>query len=194
VPTPEVNLYRVFPWVDSARRAEPGHPLYVVPTQGAGRVDNPEHYVVLYASDEPAGAVAEAFGNLSTWSPVLFEGPPSVPGSVRAIARYTLGANVLDLDDPRHLVARKLRPSRVITRRRDVTQTWALSVFGEQRWAGVRWWGFHNPDWGSYGIWDTKHLQLQEVEALHPEHPAVDGAARALARRLETGRRSRGRI
>jgi hypothetical protein len=164
-----------------------------VRTQGAGRVDNPEHYLVLYGSDAPAGAVAEAFGNFSTWSPALFEGPPALAGSARALAQYRLDLDVLDLDEPRHLVARELRPSGVITRRRDVTQAWALSIFREGLWAGVRWWGFHNPDWGSYGLWDLGHVTVEAVEPLKVDHPAVTEAKRALPRGWETRRRARRR-
>ena len=183
----------MLPWIPGARGSEPGHPLYVVPTQGAGRVDNPERYLVLYASDSAAGAVAEAFGNLAVWSPSMFSGPPSMPDSVRALARYRSTVEVLDLDDPRNLVARDLRPSRVITRRRDVTQSWALAVFDEGVWDGVRWWGFHNADWGSYGLWDVTGAEVVEVEPLVKEHPAVGEAVSVLARRWErpTGSRRR---
>jgi hypothetical protein len=109
---------------------------------------------------------------------------------VRALARYSLEGEILDLDKPQHLLDRELKPSRVVTRRRDVTQAWALSVFRERRWAGVRWWGFHNPDWGSYGIWSSGDASVVSVERLTTDHAAVVRAAQALNRSWGTGRSS----
>ncbi len=50
----------------------------------------------------PPGAIAEAFGRFPEWTPAIFSGGPSLPGSVRAIARYRLAddAPVRNLDDP----------------------------------------------------------------------------------------------
>ena len=74
-------------------------------------MDNPEHYRVLYASDSAAGAVAEAFGNHAVWTEQLFRGRPALPGSRTCLARIdTRGLRALDLDDPRALVERDLRP------------------------------------------------------------------------------------
>jgi hypothetical protein len=182
-----VELFRVFPWVESATADEPGHPLYISPIQGAGRIDNPEHYLALYASDVAAGAVAEAFGNHAVWTPALLSGPPALTGSRRALGKYSTNGDVLDLDDAHHLVERSLRPSRVITRRREVTQGWALAIFLEHRWTGVRWWGYHNPDWGSLGIWNRSPLELEAVEPLTPDHSAVVEAAQALNRPWNSG-------
>jgi hypothetical protein len=151
--------------------------------QGAGRLDNPEHYRVLYVSDHPAGAVAEAFGNHAVWTPALLAGPPALPGSVRALVTYEGPAgSILDLDDARALLARRLRPSHVVTRERATTQRWALAAFREGRWAGVRWWSYHDPRWGSMGLWDRTGLRIAAVDALSFEHPAVTEAVAVLAR------------
>jgi hypothetical protein len=177
------RLYRVFPWVAGARRGSAGHPLYTPPVQGAGRVDNPGSYRTLYASDSPVGAVAEAFGNHAVWTAQLLRGRPDIPGSVRAIAELDAQpAEVVDLDDAHELVRRGLRPSAVVTRDREITQRWALSIFEEKRFAGVRWWSYYDPRWGSYGIWESQAIRNLEVTPLTPDHPALHEAARILAR------------
>ena len=180
---PTSRLYRVLPWVAGARKGEAGHALHRASRQGAGRVDNPEHYRVLYASDAAAGAVAEAFGNHAVWTPMLLGGRPGLPGSVRALATFDApGAETLDLDDARRLVERELRPSVVVARDRSLTQRWALGVFEEKHWAGIRWWSHYDSRWGSFGLWDIARLKLVEVVPLTPGHPALLEAAAALSR------------
>lgn len=177
------RLFRVFPWVRGARAGGPGHPLFSAPVQGAGRVDNPEHYQTLYASDSAAGAVAEAFGNHGVWTPQLLQGPPSFPGSVRALAALEAAkVEVLDLDDARELVRRGLRPSAVVTRERRVTQRWSLRVFQEMVWAGVRWWSYYDPGWGSFGLWHVSNLRVLYITPLSAVHPALTEAAITLSR------------
>jgi hypothetical protein len=162
-----LRLYRVLPWVRGASKGRPGHPLYVRSPQGSGRVDNPERYLVLYASDSPMGAVAEAFGNNSVWTRELLEGPPALPGSIRALASYEAGGvEILDLDDCAALSPRNLKPSVVVTRDRRVTQAWGLAVHDEDRWAGIRWWSYYRPEWGSYGIWSVDDLSVLETVPL----------------------------
>jgi len=181
VPTPRV--YRVLPWVARARRGETGHPLHRASRQGAGRVDNPEHYRVLYVSDAEAGAVAEAFGNHAVWTEMLLRGRPDLPGSVRALATFdAAGTETLDLDDARRLVEWELRPSAVAARDRSVTQRWALRVFEENRWAGIRWWSHYDSRWGSFGLWNVSTLKLLDVAPLASDHPALVEAAATLAR------------
>jgi hypothetical protein len=93
---------------------------------------------VLYASGEPAGAVAEAFASFSRWGDFLLEHP-------RGARRVLIAIDVpdeltlLDLDDARALVRRRLRPSEVVTRDRPTTQAWARRIWEEAQWAGVRW-------------------------------------------------------
>ena len=178
-----VRLYRVFPWLERAGKTERGHALHVASLQGAGRVDNPEHYRVLYASDSPVGAVAEAFGGHGVWTDQLFDGRPELPGSRTALAEIaTPDLRALDLDEPQALVERELRPSRVVTRDRKVTQAWALDIYRERRWAGVRWWSYYEPSFGSYGIWDARGMRVRTVTPLGREHGAVREAASLLAR------------
>ncbi|HVF76235.1 MAG TPA: RES domain-containing protein [Acidimicrobiales bacterium] len=163
-----------------------------MPRGAAGRVDNPEQYDVLYLSDGPGGACAETFAYLSVWNDLLLLGSPLLPDSVAAIATYALDAAVCDLDDAARLVALGLRPSSVVTRERPVTQAWALRLFAEGRWAGVRWWSYHDPRWGSHGIWDIGALRLEGVEPVTLDHPGVGEAAEVLARPVH-GRKGGGR-
>lgn len=184
MPTPEaLRTYRVCPYLHRARPGEAGHPLHVPFPQGAGRLDNPEHYRVLYLSDHPAGAVAEAFGNHAVWTAGLLAGPPSLPGSARALVTYRASAwRVLDLDNSGALRERKLRPSQIVTRDRSVTQRWALAAFRERRWSGVRWWSYYDPRWGSLGLWDISRLRVESVEPLAWDHPVVVEANGVLLR------------
>ncbi|MGH8957810.1 MAG: RES family NAD+ phosphorylase [Acidimicrobiia bacterium] len=179
------TLYRVFPWLPDARRGHPGHPSFV-PGGGAGRIDNPEHYLALYLSDGPGGACAEAFFFKTVWDAKMLRGSPSLTGSVQAIATFELdpGTQICDLDDASRLVALGLRPSHVVTRDRNVTQAWALSIFQQQNFGGIRWWSYHDPRWGSHGVWATSNLELQGVEALTLGHAAVSEAAAVLNRRI----------
>ncbi len=172
-------LYRVFPHSSSARKNAPGHALHVPATQGAGRLDNPEHYLVLYASDHPAGAVAEAFGNHTRWGDRMFV---TGHGYRRSLAVLETSIDVLDLDDGRTLAARHLRPSKVVTRRYSTTQAWALRLFRMRRWGGVRWWSRHESTWGSFGIWDRTSMRVVDVLRLDGQHPAVEEARDLLAR------------
>jgi hypothetical protein len=177
------RLYRVFPWLETATDQEVGNPLYIPTPQGWGRVDNPEHYLTLYVSDTPLGAIGEAFGNHAEWTRQLLAGPPSLPGSRRALVTYrAAGIVVLNLDDAEALHDRSIRPSRVVTRDRAVTQSWALGVHREDRWAGVRWWSYFKPEWGSFGIWDSTRLSVMEVVALEDRADLVSEVAMSLNR------------
>jgi hypothetical protein len=172
------------PHLDTAGDREPGGPLYVPPATGANRVDSPDAYDTRYLGDDPLCAVAEAFGWAQRWDAGLLRGTPSLPGSVRALVTYELDddVHVCDLDDPDRLSILGLRPSRAVTRNRAVTQAWALDLFASDQFAGVRWWSYYNPDWGSVGLWDTTALTITEIVVLTIDHPAFAGAAAEIVR------------
>ena len=89
-------------------------------------------------------------------TPAILRGSPSLPGSVRAIARYRLAddAPVCDLDDPAQWLRLGLRPSEVVSRNYARTRAWARRVYELERWIGVRWWSYYEPGWASIGLWD----------------------------------------
>jgi hypothetical protein len=180
-------LYRVLPYLPRARRGHPFHPLFVPPSVGSNRVDNPELYDALYAGDAAAGAVAEAFGWRPVWAEGMLRGPRTEPASVQALVEYDADDDrfsVCDLDDAARLVTLALRPSQVVTRDRQVTQAWAARLFGEGAFAGVRWWSYYDPQWGSLGLWDVSALRVRQVTPLTLDHPAVVEAAGVLSRPL----------
>jgi hypothetical protein len=180
-----MRLYRVFPWVEKAGRAQTGHPLHIPPVQGAGRIDNPGDYRVLYVSDSPVGAVAEAFGNHAVWTSDLFR-VPALPDARRALAAYqTDRVEVLDLDDARSLLDRELRPSDVVTRDRERTRRWSLAIYRERKWAGIRWCSLQDPDRGAYGLWKISALTVLDVISLDINHAVVTETARLMNRRIE---------
>jgi hypothetical protein len=179
-----VRAYRVFPWVRNAKAGEPGHALHVAPRSSAGRLDNPDHYRVLYVATHAVAAVAERFGSFELWTAAMLAGPPALKGSRHALAQYEIpnDSKILDLDDGSALVTWALRPSQVITRDRAITQAWALRLFHAGRFAGVRWWSYYNPDWGSIGLWDITKLTLIEVVELKPDSGVLSEARAFLMR------------
>lgn len=176
------RYFRVHPWLHAAQSAKPGHALYVHPYQGSGRVDNPNNYLTLYIADTPAGAVAETWGRHEVWTDELLLNQ-SLPASVAALSTYEADLAVVDLNDPQELFNLSLRPSRVVTRNVAATQAWALAIHRSRGGDGVRWWSYHEPDWGSLGIWDYSRIRHLDTVALSAAHPAVVEAGRMLNRR-----------
>ena len=178
-------LHRVFPYLASAAEDEPGGALYV-PSQGGGRLDNPEAYSVLYLSHPAAGAIAEAFGRFPEWNAAILEGSPSLPGSVRAIGRFRLPDNapVCNLDDPALLEALDLRPSDVVSRDYARSRAWARRIFEKCMWIGVRWWSCYDPQWASFGLWNITKLKLEDVRILRLGDRALQEANRTIVRRV----------
>jgi hypothetical protein len=186
--TPDLDLFRVFPYLVKSQHDEPGGALYI-PSQGGGRIDNPGVYSVFYLSDSAAGAIAEAFGRLPEWTPSILEGIPSLPKSVRALARYRLGASgkeipISNLDDPAQLLALGLRPSDVVSRDYTRSRAWARRIYEKRVWMGVRWWSYYDPAWSSFGLWDIKRLVFSQASPLKLDHPSVLEASRTIARRV----------
>jgi hypothetical protein len=186
-----VLAYRVFPYLAGVPEGDPGSPSYLHHPQGQGRFDNPADYDIWYLSTEASSAVGEVFGSLAVWSEQMFPFP-ALPGSRRALGIYELDddLSILDLDDAKNLLDRGLRPSQVVERNRSATQGWSLAIFNEQdaqgnrRWAGLRWWSFHRPQWRILGIWGATPVCVA-VEGLHLGHPAVIDAAKTLSKQIQ---------
>lgn len=175
-------------WFDDAATSpdQPGHPLYVPPRQGGGRVDDPEQeYRVLYAATDAAGCVAEVFGDFAVWTEALLDPPPTLPGAHRAIVEYELDATVCDLDDPERLAALGLRPSRVVTHDRRVTQRWAREIHDTGEYDGVSWWSRRDARWTAAGLWHYAGATVEDLRIMvDVDEPPVVEAAAVLLRRL----------
>jgi len=142
-------------------------------------------------SDAAAGAIAEAFGRFPEWTPAILEGSPGLPASARAVARYRLADNtpICNLDDPEQLLALGLRPTDIVTRDYTRSRTWARRIYAQGMWSGVRWWSYYDPAWSSFGLWEIKHLALEEVSMLKLDSPPLVEASRTIARRIVGARR-----
>lgn len=146
---------------------------------------------MLYVGDTAAGACAAAFNRGKyrlQWSPDMLRPLPTNPRCVRALAWYDVdnATRIADLDDPRELIARALRPSGVITRDYSRTQAWALAIYHSNVVAGVRWWSYHDARWGSLGLWDLHGITDSGADPLDMEHPALSEAAEVLSIRVAT--------
>ena len=150
--------------------------------KGDGRHDNPDVYGCLYLTDREASGVVEQLARFRTQR--LIDALLVRRGHRLAIARIELpdSAEVIDLDDPAELRRRRLRPSRVATRDRDLTQPQALAVYRETRAAGIRWWSIHESLWANYTIFDraVRRLRVQDVRVLTLDDGAVLDAAEFL--------------
>jgi hypothetical protein len=185
--------YRVGIYAEAAESPEDnGHPLFRWPHQGGGRIDDPmKDYLVLYLADTPEAAVAEVFGRYPEWRSAIFDVPPGAPQKARrALFTYRGDPSICDLDDSRRLVECGLRPSRVVTRDRTVTQEWARAIYeretpdGEREFSGLSWWSYYNPDWSSIGLWDID-LIVEEAEVLTLDSLIVQETAFEIARMVQ---------
>lgn len=183
-------LYRVFPHDPDAAAPDPGGALHVPRLrQGTGRHDNPELYGALYASQTAHGAVAE-FIQAFRGQEVDDGDFRRADGLVWSLAEID-DANVraaVDLDDPSELTRRRLRPSRVATGDREVTQTIARDIFDEGV-DGFAWWSVLEAAWTNVTLFAervTERLFLMSA----PEALAVVAApVRRAAAELGVGLR-----
>jgi hypothetical protein len=136
--------------------------------QGDGRHDNPTLYGCLYASVEPVSAVAEQLDRLAGTS---LEAADLVRrGFPLALTAIELSdeARLVDLDDPAVLAGEGLRPSRVATHERSLTQAGAADLFTSHAEAvGIRWWSTLEALWANVTLFDRAEESLA-VEDVHP--------------------------
>ncbi|WGW11527.1 RES family NAD+ phosphorylase [Saxibacter everestensis] len=158
-----MRFWRASVFSPSARTAaDNGHPLYVWPEQGFGRIDDPEgSYLSFYAADSPDAAIAERLGNYARWTPAVLQPPPATPaGSALALIEYEGEPEVLNLDDPFALIDWGLQPSSVVSKDRTLTQRWARAVYDSGRYDGISWWSYRDPRWATYGFWSREGLEV----------------------------------
>jgi hypothetical protein len=106
-----------------------------------------------------------------------------------ALARIELDdrRELVDLDDPAVLRREKLRPSRVATRLRSITQPQAADLFARHRAAaGLRWWSAWEATWANVTVFDraARALTLLDVTELTLDHPEVVQAAELFGLRI----------
>jgi hypothetical protein len=183
-----VRLWRTLPLEGRAAAAEAGGPLWFPrEQQGYGRHDNPDLYGCLYVAEDAVSAVAEALA--------AFRGTGRLTASMLtrlgrplALAELTLPdeAVVVDLDDPAVLVAEELRPSRVATHARGITQRLAADLYRAHPDAvAFRWWSTLEASWINLTLVDRAGpaLGVVEVDELRVDDPAVRDAAALLGLR-----------
>ena len=157
-----MTLYRCFAWNEDARPGDPDGPLWFPrPLQGDGRHDNPDLYGCLYASASEVSAVVEQLARFRTQR--LIDSMLRRRGLPLALARIEFkdDGRLLDLDDPAVLTRRRLRPSRVATRLRELTQSQARDIHvASPRVAGLRWWSIHEATWINVTLFDRARSSL----------------------------------
>jgi hypothetical protein len=182
-----VTVYRVFPFDEGAAPNDRGGALFVPPSSGFGRIDNPDLYDVLYVAKFPEAAVAEVFGRLGVWRAATFQHGSGLP---YAIASYEVAAssdifNLNDIDALRSIGV--TRPTDIVTRDRATTQAWATAIFGLKRYAGAQWWSYYDPDWPVLGLWERRDLTVTDApRILTAASPVVQSAAAAIVRQITT--------
>jgi hypothetical protein len=182
-----VILYRCFAWNERARSDRLDGVLWFPrPYQGDGRHDNKDLYGCLYLSEQPLSCVVEQLAR--------FRGQKLLPsllvrrGLPLALAELELAedAKLLDLDDPSVLRRERLRPSRVATRAREVTQPQARTLYDRHPdAAGLRWWSTFESQWLNATVFDraAAALRLVSVRTLTVEDEEVASAADVLGLR-----------
>jgi hypothetical protein len=176
-----VILHRCFAWNSSARSRRPGSALWFARAyQGDGRHDNPDEYGCLYLAEVEVSAVVEQLAPFRSQRliPELLV-RRRLPLALAAI-ELPDEAVLVDLDDPPTLTRHDLRPSRVATRRREVTQPGALKLYrAEPEAAGLRWWSTYEALWANVTVFDRAAalLRSREVRRLDLVDPAVVEAA-----------------
>jgi hypothetical protein len=180
-----VILYRCFPWNETSRPSEPDGPLWVPrPFQGEGRHDNPDLYGCLYLADRALSSIVEQLARFRTQRliPALLQRR----GLPLALAQLEIADDIrlVDLDDPATLRRLRLRPSRVATRQRDVTQPQARAIYtGDRTVAGIRWWSIYESLWTHVTLFEraARRLRVAAVRPLTVDDPDVGAAADWLA-------------
>jgi hypothetical protein len=183
-----VNLFRCFAWNERARPDRLDGALWFPrPYQRDGRHDNADLYGCLYLSEQPLSCVVEQLAR--------FRGQKLLPsllvrrGLPLALAELELAqdAKLLDLDDPSVLRRERLRPSRVATRAREVTQPQARALYdGHPDAAGLRWWSTFESQWLNVTVFDRagSALRLASVRVLDVADEEIVAAANLLGLRV----------
>lgn len=185
-------LYRAFPHRPGAGPTEEGGALWVPrESQGSGRHDNPERYAALYTARTPESAIAERIQSFRGQT-ITDQNLRRADGRQLALAAMDHSAlpALVDLDDPRELARRGLRPSMVATRERAITRPIALAIFEEEA-PGFSWWSTLEAVWTNVTLFAERTVGLlrpeEDPEPLTIAHPTLRRAAEVLG--IGLGRR-----
>ena len=181
-------LHRCLAWNERAAPDAPDGALWFPrPYQGEGRHDNPVVYGCLYLSEQPLSCVVEQLarfrGQRLTPALLLRRGLPL------ALAELELpdDTQLVDLVEPTVLRRERLRPSRIATRDRAVTQPQALALHEKHaEAAGLRWWSTFESQWLNVTLFDraASALRLGSVRTLEVADDQIAAAADVLGLRL----------
>jgi hypothetical protein len=183
-----VILHRCLAWNErAAPDATDGALWFPRPYQGEGRHDNPAVYGCLYLSEQPLSCVVEQLAR--------FRGQRLMAALLRrrglplALAELELldDRALVDLDEPAVLRRERLRPSRVATREREITQPQALALHDRHRdAAGLRWWSTFEAQWLNVTLFDraASALRLASVKVLDVADAEIVAASDVLGLRL----------
>lgn len=61
---------------------------------------------------------------------------------------------------------------------------WALRIFQEERWSGISWWSFYDPDSAAVGLWNLDRADLTATRELTMLDRAMIDAAELLNRSI----------
>ena len=181
-------LHRCFAWNRGARAdAVDGALWFPQVYQGEGRHDNPDEYGCLYLADRAVSCVVEqlaAFRGQRLSSAILRR--RGLPLALAAIELDEKAA-LVDLDDPAILGRERLRPSRIATRDRHVTQPQALELYRRHpNVAGLKWWSSWEALWANVTVFDraARLLRVRDIDELTLDHPVVIDAAEVFGLRV----------
>jgi len=110
-------------------------------------------------------------------------------GSRLGLSEIDADVDVLDLDDPAVLRRERLRPSRVATRYRDVTQPVAAALYEKHAGVGaLAWWSTLEASWQNVTVFDraARRLKLRSTQVLTLDHPVVREAGEFLGLRVRS--------
>ncbi len=179
-----MRLFRVFDWDGRSLGERAGGPLFVHRArQGAGRHDVPELSGAWYLSQSPVAAVAETLQYLRGHT-IAAEDFARTGGLRQALAAIDLddGTRPVDLDDPRELLRRRWRPSRVATLHRPTTQAVARAMFDAGA-IGFCWWSVLEASWINVTLFHERALPLVSLAGRpRPLSPALEEVREAAER------------
>jgi hypothetical protein len=135
---------------------------------------------------EPLSVVVEALAPFRA-SGELSDSMLVRSGSRLGLSEIDADVDVLDLDDPAVLRRERLRPSRVATRYREITQPIAARLHEKHPDVGaLSWWSTLEASWQNVTLFDraARKLKLRSTAVLTLDHPVVREAGDFLGLRV----------